>query len=122
MPQSFPKASILLTAAAKYLEEELLPTLTDYHRFQTRVTVNILNLIRRELELHEGQAASERQLLAELVGRDGDLETLRIDLAKQIRSGAIALENPALRSFIRKSLSDALAINNPKWPNPGARD
>lgn len=122
MPQSFPKASTLLSAAAKYLEEELLPTLTDYHRFQTRVTVNILNLIRRELELHEGQAASERQLLTELVGRDADLETLSMDLAKHIRSGAIALKNPTLRSFIRKSLSDALAINNPRWPNPKPRD
>jgi len=122
MPQSFPKASILLSAAAKYLEEELLPTLTDYHRFQTRVTVNILNLIRRELELHEGQAASERHLLAELVGRDAELATLSMDLATRIRSGAIALENPALRSFIRQSLNDALTINNPRWPNPGARD
>ena len=122
MPQSFPKASILLSAVAKYLEEELLPTLTDYHRFQTRVTVNILNLIRRELELHEGQAASERHLLAELVGRDAELETLSMDLATRIRSGAIALENPALRSFIRQSLNDALTINNPRWPNPGARD
>jgi hypothetical protein len=122
MPQSFPTASTMLSAAAKYLEEELLPTLTDYHRFQTRVTANILNLIRRELELHEGQAASERQMLAELVGRDSDRETLSIDLAKQIRSGTIALENPALGSFIRKSLNDALAINNPRWPNPVARD
>ena len=122
MPQSFPKASTLLSAAAKYLEEELLPTLTEYHRFQTRVTVNTLNLVRRELELHEGQAASERQLLAELVGRDADLETLRMDLAKHIRSGALALENPALRSFLRKSLNDALAINNPNWPNAEPRD
>ena len=43
MPQSTPKAAILLEAAVKYLESELMPTLDGYHRFQTRVTVNVLN-------------------------------------------------------------------------------
>ena len=51
MPQSMPTAPVLLTAAIKYLEQELLPTLTGYHRFQTRVTANVLNTVRRELEL-----------------------------------------------------------------------
>ena len=51
MPQSIPKAAVLLEAAVKYLETELMPTLEGYHRFQTRVTVNVLNTVRRELEL-----------------------------------------------------------------------
>ena len=115
MPQSMPSAPILLAAAVKYLEEELLPTLTGYHRFQTRVTANVLNIVRRELELRETQSAAERERLRALVGHDGDTETLSGELSELIRRGAIDLNDAELRAHLRQSLADALAINNPKW-------
>jgi hypothetical protein len=115
MPRSTPDAATLLRAAVKYLEEELMPELSGYHRFKTRVTVNVLSTIRRELEMHDAQAAAERQRLSELLGHDGEVEALNLELAKRIRSGLTAIDNPALRAHIRKSLSDALEINNPKW-------
>ena len=68
MPQSMPSASVLLTAAMKYLEEELLPTLTGYHRFKTRVTANVLNIVRRELELRDTQSAAERDAASRVGG------------------------------------------------------
>jgi Domain of unknown function (DUF6285) len=115
MPESIPKAAVLLEAAVKYLESELMPTLEGYHRFQTRVTVNVLNTLRRELELRGAQAAAERSRLVAMLGHDGDVETLSIELAERIRAGAISIDDPALRAHVRQSLADALAINNPKW-------
>lgn len=115
MPKSMPDAAILLKAAIKYLEDELMPTLEGYHRFQTRVTVNVLSTLRRELELRDTQAESEHARLVAILGHDGDVETLSRELAERIRSGAIALDDPALRAHVRQSLADALAINNPKW-------
>jgi hypothetical protein len=115
MPQSIPKAAVLLEAAVKYLETELMPTLAGYHRFQTRVTVNVLNTLRRELELRGAQAAAERSRLIAMLGHDGDVESLSIELAERIRAGAISIDDPALRAHVRQSLADALAINNPKW-------
>ena len=115
MPQSTPKAATLLEAAVKYLETELMPTLDGYHRFQTRVTVNVLNTVRRELELRAAQAEAERARLAAMLGHDGDVESLSVELAEKIRVGAIAIDDPALRAHVRQSLADALAINNPKW-------
>jgi Domain of unknown function (DUF6285) len=117
MPQSMPSAPVLLVAAVKYLEEELLPTLTGYHRFKTRVAANVLNIVRRELELREAQAAAERGRLRALVGHDGEVEGLSAELSESIRQGAIDLDDPALRAHLRQSLADALAINNPKWLN-----
>jgi hypothetical protein len=115
MPQSTPKAAVLLEAAVKYLETELMPTLDGYHRFQTRVTVNVLNTVRRELELRGAQAEAERARLVAILGHDGDVERLSVELAEKIRTGAIAIDGPALRAHVRQSLADALAINNPKW-------
>jgi hypothetical protein len=115
MPQSIPKAAVLLEAAVKYLETELMPTLAGYHRFQTRVTVTVLNTLRRELELRGSQADAERARLVAMLGHDGDVEALSIELAERIRAGAISIDDPALRTHVRQSLADALAINNPKW-------
>ena len=50
-----------------------------------------------------------------MLGHNGDVETLSIELAERIRAGSIAIEDPALRTHVRQSLADALAINNPKW-------
>jgi Domain of unknown function (DUF6285) len=115
MPQSTPKAAVLLEAAVKYLETELMPTLDGYHRFQTRVTVNVLNTVRRELELRGAQAEAEHTRLVAMLGHDGEVETLSVELAEKIRAGAIAIDDTALRAHVRQSLADALAVNNPKW-------
>jgi len=115
MPQSMPTVPVLLTAAVKYLEDELLPGLTGYDRFKTRVTANVLNIVRRELELRDTQSAAERARLRALVGHDGDTETLSGELSELIREGAIDLNDADLRAHLRQSLTDALAINNPKW-------
>ncbi len=115
MPRSMPDSTILLKAAIKYLEEELMPTLDAYHRFKTRVTANALNIVRRELELRDDQAIAERVRLAALLGHEGDVEALSTELAERIRTGAAPLDQPGLREHLRQSLADALAINNPKW-------
>ncbi len=115
MPRSFPDATTILKAAVKYLEDELMPTLDGYHRFKTRVTLNAINIVRRELEMREKQTASERIRLAAILGHDGEVEALSRELAERIRDGSVSIDDPALRAHIRQSLADALAINNPKW-------
>ena len=62
-----PDAPTLLGAAVKYLEDELLPSLDGYHRFKTRVTANVLNTVRRELEMRGEQAEAERARLAAIL-------------------------------------------------------
>ncbi|HKV56414.1 MAG TPA: DUF6285 domain-containing protein [Candidatus Binataceae bacterium] len=115
MPQSMPDAATLLKAAVNYLESELMPTLSGYHRFQTRVTTNVLNAVCRELELRDAQRANERERLGAILGHDGETEKLSLELCEKIRSGAIAVDDHSLRAHIRQSLAEALAINNPRW-------
>ena len=122
MPAIQPDAPALLDAAIDYLERELLPTLAGYHRFQCRVTVNVLAQVRRELALAPGQADAERARLIALLGHPGERDALSRELAARIRAGDIALDHPALLDHLRQSLVEALRINNPKWigePEPG---
>lgn len=115
MPESLPDAPTLIAAAVKYLEDELMPGLAGYHRFKTRVTINVLNIVRRELENRATRDAAERARSAAIVGHDGDPAELGRELCDLIRTGAIDLNDPALLAHLRQSLADALAINNPKW-------
>ena len=116
MPEIKPTAAILLEAAVKFLEEELAPTLpAGYFRFQTRVTINVLNTVRRELDLRAAQSLAEHERLRALIGREGELEEMSAELSERIRGGKISIDDPALRAHVRQSLADTLAINNPKW-------
>ncbi len=115
MPAIQPDTRALLDAAIDYLERELLPGLAGYHRFQCRVTVNILAQVRRELALAPGQADAERARLIALLGHPGERGALSRELAARIRAGDIALDDPALLDHLRQSLVEALRINNPKW-------
>jgi hypothetical protein len=115
MPAIKPDAPALLDAAIDYLERELLPSLGGYHRFQCRVTVNVLAQVRRELALAPSQAEAERARLVSLLGHPGERDELSRELAARIRAGEITLDDPALLDHLRRSLIEALRINNPKW-------
>ncbi|MFM9927670.1 DUF6285 domain-containing protein [Variovorax sp. H27-G14] len=103
MRHSVPPASTLLQAAARYLEEELLPTLDGYHRFQVRVTVNVLRIAERELQ-HTATPS--------------DAAALNLALADAIRTGQTPIDTPGLAAQLRAGLHEALAINNPLWTDP----
>jgi hypothetical protein len=115
MPTSLPDAATLLKAAIRYLEEELLPELSGYHRFKIRVTANVLATIKRELELQADHEVVESDRLGALLGHQDDLPELNRELTEKIKAGAIALDNAELLRHIHESLREALAINNPKW-------
>ncbi len=115
MPASAPEATVLLDAAIDYLERELLPTLSGYHRFQTRVTANVLAQVRRELALGPAQAEAERARLVALLGHEGERDVLSRELAARIRGGELSLDDPRLLEHLRASLEEALRINNPRW-------
>jgi Domain of unknown function (DUF6285) len=116
MPRSIPDAPTLLAAAVKYLEEELITTLSGYHRFQTRVTANVLNIVRRELQVSDAQESAEHGRLAAILGHDGSIQALNDELCELIRNDRTDLSDPNLRKHLKQSLADALAINNPRWP------
>jgi len=115
MPSSMPDAPTLLRAAIKYLEDELMPELSGYHRFKCRVTVNVLSTVKRELEQRTDFDEKEIGRLEALLGHTGNLPELSAELAGTIRAGRLSPEDPQLRQHIRASLREALSVNNPRW-------
>lgn len=122
MSTPVPDTATLLQATADYLERELLPTLQDYPRFQTRVSVNLLRLVERELRLAPAQRQAEHARLSALTGHDGTLDALNATLADHILAGDIVLTDGELLQHLRQTLRETLLIHNPAWVQDPAAD
>lgn len=118
MPNSRPIATDLLAIVQEYLEGEISPQVSSVHQFQLRIVSRVLATVRRELELVPTFNEAEATRLRSLLRRDGALEELNAELARAIRAGDFAVDDPALLAHLRASIEDALRINNPKWLVP----
>jgi hypothetical protein len=118
MAQDRPTASELLAAIADLLREEVTPVLdkTDPRLgFQMRVAANSLAILEREARLGPAADVREHQRLVTLLGRDGSLDDLNRELARQLRSGERDERDAALMVHLEATIADKIAIANPKW-------
>ena len=117
MPPSRPTAAELLDAVRDFLERDILPALAADVRFQCRVAINVLATVRRELELGPAFEGGERDRLTALLGEAdarSSLDALNRRLARKIREGAGDLDPTALGDHLRRTMREALQINNPQ--------
>ena len=115
MTQDRPTAAELVTAVREFLERDVMAATEGRVQFHTRVAVNVLNTVARELELGDGFAGAERTRAAALLGHDGDVEELERELATAIRSGALDDEHDAVRAHVRRTVREKLLIANPAY-------
>src|SRR5438093_7613321 len=81
-----PTASELIAAARQYLEQEIIPTLTDSRlRFQTLVAANVLTIVERELQAEEEHLLQEWQWLAELLPLSESAPQRLVSLRRSVR-------------------------------------
>lgn len=92
-----PGADALLDTALATLQEELLPTLSGRQKYLAAMAARALNVARQEIAGAAEALAQERASLARLYERpiDGDLATVRRQLAADIRARTFAAGSPA---------------------------
>ena len=118
MAQDRPTAAELLAAIADFLREEATPVLDRAEPrlgFQMRVAANSLAILEREARLGPAADARERERLAKLLGRDGTLDELNRELARQLRAGQRDERDATLMTHLEATIADKIAIANPKW-------
>lgn len=103
-----PTAGELLEAAREFLAAEVVPATGGVTQFHTRVAVNVVAMVERELALAE---VHERRY------RDG-LGALGVDstaaLAAAIRDGTFDVRAIDLQTVLATSVRDKLTVANPK--------
>jgi hypothetical protein len=110
----------MIDAVREFLEGDLMPTLQGRQQFHARVAVNVLGTVGRELRDGAREADAERARLVELLhveddGAEDQVEELSARLAAAIRSGEIAVDDPALLDHLRTTAREDLTIANPRY-------
>jgi hypothetical protein len=108
-PHDVPTAAQLVESVREWLERDVSPATDGRLRFHTRVAINVLSMVERELELGDGQALAHGARLAQLGMADDE------ELAAAIRSGDLDDRLDEVRSLLRDAVADKLAVANPKY-------
>ncbi|MCP4002979.1 MAG: hypothetical protein GY725_02165 [bacterium] len=124
-----PSRNDLLRAVSGFLENELMPGLEGVQRFHTRVAVNALGIVIRELENEQEQLPERHSRLCALLEREPEStvdpeelnrhnEAMEVQLCQRIRSGAADESSPwreRLLEHLRLDVAERLAIANPGY-------
>lgn len=108
-PHDRPTAAELVEAVREFLERDVMDATDGRIRFHTRVAVNALHIVHRELEVGAAQAAAHRDRLAALGFADD------VELAAAIRRGDLDDRYDEVKAAITASVDDKLAVANPKY-------
>ncbi|MFI7127074.1 DUF6285 domain-containing protein [Nonomuraea sp. NPDC050153] len=108
-PHDVPTAAQLVAAVRDFLQSDVLPAVEGRVRFHTRVAVNVLGMVEREITLGPEQAREHEARLAGL-GVADDAE-----LAAAIREGRVE-DDHALVAALEQAVRAKLEVANPAYP------
>jgi hypothetical protein len=109
IPHDVPTAEQLVESVREWLERDVLTGTTGRLQFHTRVAINVLAMVERELHDGVAMAAAHEARLAELGAADD------AELAAQIRNGELDDRLDRVRELVWASVRDKLAVANPKY-------
>ena len=104
-----PTVAQLVEAVREFLERDVMPATEGRVQFHTRVAVNVLAMVERELAVGQQQLVEHRNELAELGFADD------IELAGAIRRGELDDRYDEVAAAVRRSVNAKLAVANPKY-------
>ncbi len=109
-PHDAPSAAQLVEAVREFLEGDVMASTSGRVQFHTRVAVNVLRMVERELVLGPGQEAAHADGLAGL-GFASDTA-----LSAAIRDGSLDDDRLAdVAAFLTRTVLDKLAVANPRY-------
>jgi hypothetical protein len=113
--QDRPTAVELLEAIREFLEQDVMLSVEGRVQFHTRVAINALGMLERELRLGPELDAADRERLARLLGHDADLSALTSELAGRIRDGSLDNRRDQVFAAVRESVRAKLLVSNPAY-------
>lgn len=108
-PHDAPSAAELVEAVREFLERDVLGATEGRVQFHTRVAINVLGMVQREIEAGADPGARHADRLAAL-GAGDDAE-----LAAAIRSGVLDDRYDEVKAAVWASVRDKLAVANPRY-------
>jgi len=113
--QDRPTAAELTEAVREFLERDVMPAVDGRVAFHTRVAVNALRMIERELTLAPELDAADHERLRTLLGHDGTIRDLTVELARRIRDGSLDQQRADVVAAVRETVQAKLRVANPGY-------
>ena len=108
-PHDMPSAEALVEAVREFLERDVLDATEGRTKFHTRVAINVLGMVEREIALGAAQERAHADGLRRL-GVASDAE-----LAAGIRDGSLDDRTREVIEFLRKTVRAKLEVANPRY-------
>ena len=115
MPLSYPSTLQIIQAVRTFLEKDMLTSASGRQAFDTKVAINALMTVERELDHGSQLDSDERKRLVTLLGHEGSLEDMNEELAQAISDGSIGVGDSELVDHLYKSVMGKLSIDNPRY-------
>ena len=110
-----PTSTELVEVVSEFLEKKIKSNLPDHLAFKTQIAINVLNIVKRELQNEEVLTKESREILLTLF-KDSDSDKVNIEeLAKQIKTGELKLENKELQEALIEITKKKISVDNPKY-------
>src|SRR6266404_1335578 len=113
--QDEPTPEELIKAVADFLRSDIAPVISGHNAFKLRVSINALDLVRRQLALESHSDAAEAARLSQLLGMQGSLTELNRTLADRIAKGELDLRTPGLADHLWQTTLAKLAVDQPNY-------
>ncbi len=110
-----PRLDELVTSVRDYLRNDVMAATKGRTQFLARVASNSLDIALRELAVGAQHRARQVERLRAMLGESGGLESLRRSLVQKLRAGRIALDHPGLAEYLRESVVNQAAIDQPSY-------
>jgi hypothetical protein len=108
-PHDRPSAAELAAAVREFLEQDVMEATQGRVQFHTRVAINALSMIERELREGEVMASEHRARLAALGCSDDE------ELARAIREGSLDERWDEVVTAVREATIEKLRVANPDY-------
>ncbi|HUP84945.1 MAG TPA: DUF6285 domain-containing protein [Acidimicrobiales bacterium] len=116
-PHDIPDAAGLVESVREFLQADVLESTEGRVQFHTRVAINVLAMVERELQAGADQLAAHQAGLSVLGVAD------ERELAEAIRTGALDDRLEEVREFVEATVHAKLEVANPRYlegPRPPA--
>lgn len=110
-----PSTDELIGSVRDFLRNEVMPSAKGRTQYLARVSANALDIVARDLETGPLHRNRQRDRLCALLGSEGDLATMRTMLVEKLRDGSMPLDQPGLAEYLRESVVNQLAIDQPRY-------
>ncbi|MDO8362527.1 MAG: DUF6285 domain-containing protein [Actinomycetota bacterium] len=108
-PHDRPTAAELVESVREWLERDVLAGTAGSLQFHTRVAINVLAMVEREMLLGAEQASAHAARLAHLGCTDDE------QLARRVREGELDDRLADVRAAVWADVRDKLLVANPKY-------